>query len=44
VAGFVATLSEVLNVDGYLVLAYDGAGKQVRLDREKLAQLFEVKL
>ena len=44
VGGFVATLQEILNVDGYLILRYDPHGKQVVLDRSKLAQQFEVEL
>jgi hypothetical protein len=35
-------LQEHLNIDGYEVLAYDRQEKQVRLDKGKLAQQFEV--
>jgi hypothetical protein len=44
VRGLVSTLQEALNVDGYAVVTFDPLGKQVRLDREKLEQQFEVKL
>ena len=44
VGGFISKLQEVLNLDGYEVVRYDPAARQVHLDREKLAQLFEVKL
>jgi len=44
IGGFVTKVSEVLNVDGYQVIHFDSANKQVHLDREKLTQLFEVKL
>lgn len=44
VAQHVSKYQEVLNVDGYQVLRYDPASKQVHLDRDKLAQLFEVEL
>jgi hypothetical protein len=44
VPGLVSSLQEVLNIDGYAVLSFDSAGKQVRLDREKLEQQFEVRL
>ncbi len=43
VPGLVSKLQGVLNVDGYQVLWFDPAGKQVRLDVEKLEQLFEVR-
>lgn len=42
VPGLVSGLQSLLNVDGYQVLWFDPAGKQVRLDVEKLEQLFEV--
>jgi hypothetical protein len=35
-------VEEVLNVDGYPVLRYDRAAKQVQLDVELLVQLFEI--
>ncbi|MBN1612039.1 MAG: BREX-2 system phosphatase PglZ, partial [Polyangiaceae bacterium] len=44
VRGLVSNLQEVLNVDGYAVLEFDSVSNQVRLDREKLEQQFEVKL
>lgn len=44
VDGLVSRLQEVLNVDGYQVLRFDRAARQVYLDREKLCQQFEVKL
>ncbi|MBO6936778.1 MAG: BREX-2 system phosphatase PglZ [Deltaproteobacteria bacterium] len=44
VGGFISKLQEVLNLDGYEVVRYDPATRQVHLDREKLSQLFEVKL
>ncbi len=44
VSGLVSKLQEVLNLDGYEVLRFDPVNRQVFLDREKLAQLFEVKL
>jgi hypothetical protein len=44
VGGLVSKLQEVLNVEGYQVLRYDAAARQVYLDREKLAQQFEVAL
>lgn len=44
VGGFVSMLQELLNVDGYQVLSYDRQEKQVRLDRGKLAEQFEVEL
>ena len=43
VPGLVSDLQGFLNVDSYQVLWFDPAGKQVRLDVEKLEQLFEVK-
>lgn len=42
VAGFVATLGEYLNVDGYRVVSFDAGARQVRIDGDKLFQLFEV--
>jgi hypothetical protein len=42
VGGFVATLQEVLNVDGYEVLRFDATGQQVALEIGKLRLLFEV--
>lgn len=42
--GLVSKLGEVLNVDGYQVIRHDAAAKTIHLDREKLAQQFEVKL
>jgi hypothetical protein len=36
---FLARVEEVLNLDGYQVLRYDRAGRQVYLDIELLAQL-----
>ena len=44
VAGAISKLQEVLNADGYEVIAYDRAARQVSLDRGKLEMLFEVKL
>ena len=44
VGGLISKLQEVLNVDGYEVVRYDPTSRQVHLDREKLAQLFEVKI
>jgi hypothetical protein len=44
VDGLVSVLSEVLNVDGYQVIAFDRRERQVHLDRDKLAQQFEVDL
>jgi hypothetical protein len=44
IPGFVAKLQEALNIDGYQVLSFDPTSKQVRLDRAKLEQLFEVTL
>jgi type II secretory pathway component HofQ len=44
IGGVVSKLGEVLNVDGYQVIRHDAAAKMIHLDREKLAQLFEVKL
>lgn len=43
VNGYVSAFSEILNIDGYEVLRLDHSSKQIHLDREKLAQLFEVK-
>ncbi len=42
--GVVAKLGEILNIDGYQVIRHDAAAKTIHLDREKLAQQFEVKL
>jgi hypothetical protein len=42
VRGLVSNLQAVLNVDGYQVLWFDEAGQQVRLERDRLAQQFEV--
>lgn len=44
VAGLVSSLQEVLNLEGYQVLRHSPVDRQVYLDREKLAQQFEVKL
>lgn len=44
VGGLTSKLQEVLNLDGYEVLRYDAAARQVHLDKGKLAQLFEVVL
>lgn len=44
VGGLVSMLQEFLNVDGYQVLVYDRQDKQVRLDKGKLAEQFEVEL
>ncbi|NUP07976.1 MAG: BREX-2 system phosphatase PglZ [Polyangiaceae bacterium] len=44
VGGVVAKLAERLNIDGYQVIRYDPATKTIHLDREKLAQQFEVDL
>lgn len=40
-AGAVARLGEVLNHDGYAVVEHDLTGRQVRLNRVLLSQLFE---
>jgi len=42
VGGHIAKLQEVMNLDGYEVLRWDGGARQVHLDRGKLGQLFEV--
>lgn len=44
IGGVVSKLGEILNIDGYQVIRHDSAAKTVHLDREKLAQQFEVKL
>lgn len=44
VGGLISKLQEVLNLDGYEVIRFDPGTRQVHLDRDKLAQLFEVKL
>ncbi|WP_437602988.1 BREX-2 system phosphatase PglZ [Sorangium sp. So ce590] len=44
IGGVVSKLGEVLNIDGYQVIRHDAAAKTIHLDREKLAQQFEVKL
>lgn len=44
IGGVVSKLGEVLNIDGYQVIRHDSAAKTIHLDREKLAQQFEVKL
>lgn len=44
VSGYVSTLQEVLNLDGYEVLRFASGTRQVYLDRDKLGQLFEVVL
>lgn len=44
IEGFVATLGDVLNVDGYQVVRYDHQSREVKLDHEKLATQFEVAL
>jgi len=44
VGGFISKLQEALNLDGYEVIRYDPTARQVHLDRDKLAQLFEVTL
>jgi len=44
VGGLVSMLQEFLNVDGYQILVYDRQDKQVRLDKGKLAEQFEVDL
>lgn len=43
IAGLVAQLGEVLNHDGYTVVEHDRNGRQVRLNRSRLMQLYEVK-
>jgi hypothetical protein len=43
VIGLVVRLGEVLNHDGYTVIEHDRTGQQVRLNRARLVQLFEVK-
>jgi len=42
VSGLVARASEVLAIDGYAVVEHHLAAKQVRLDQEKLMQLYQV--
>jgi hypothetical protein len=42
VGGLVSLLAELLNIDGYEVLTYDKQTRQVRLDRGKLFEQFEV--
>jgi hypothetical protein len=42
VGGLVSLLAEMLNIDGYEVLTYDKQTRQVRLDRGKLFEQFEV--
>ncbi|MCP4656081.1 MAG: hypothetical protein GY856_11765 [bacterium] len=44
VGGLVSQLSQVLNYDQYQVLRHDGKNRQVRLDKELLEMVFEVKL
>jgi hypothetical protein len=44
IGGVVSKLGEILNIDGYQVIRHDSAAKTIHLDREKLAQQFEVKL
>ena len=44
VGGLISKLQELLNRDGYEVIGYDPSAREVHLDREKLAQLFEVNL
>ncbi|MEP7124755.1 MAG: BREX-2 system phosphatase PglZ [Byssovorax sp.] len=44
IGGVVSKLGEALNIDGYQVIRHDAAAKTIHLDREKLAQQFEVKL
>ena len=44
IGGFVSVIAETVNLDGYDVLRFDPASRQVHLDVDKLAQLFEVKL
>jgi len=44
IGGVVAKLQEALNIDGYQVIRFDAGPKTIHLDREKLAQQFEVKL
>jgi hypothetical protein len=41
VAGAVARLAEILNLDGYAVVTLDPIEKQIRLDLELLTQLFK---
>lgn len=40
IAGLVSTLSEMLNMDGYEVLAHDAAAKQVWVDEARLRELY----
>lgn len=42
VSGLVARASEVLGYDGYAVVEHHLAAKQVRLDEEKMTQLYQV--
>ena len=44
VGGLVSKLGEALNVDGFPVIRHDPASKTVRLDRQLLAQQFEITL
>lgn len=44
VGGRVSKLAEALNVDGFTVIHHDTTHKMIHLDREKLAQQFEVNL
>jgi hypothetical protein len=44
VEGYITTIQEKLNLDGYQVLRFDREARQIHLDREKLCQLFEVEL
>lgn len=44
VPGHVAKLAETLNLDGYQVIRLVPSSSQIHLDKEKLAQLFEVRL
>jgi len=43
-AGLVSQLSQVLNYDQYQVLRHDGKNRQVRLNKDLLEMVFEVKL
>ena len=42
--GLISKLQEVVNLDGYSILRFDSANRQVFLDKEKLEQQFQVKL
>jgi hypothetical protein len=43
-AGFLANLARVLNVDGYAVLDVDGTAQEIRLSTPTLAQQFQIQV